>query len=60
MIDGVAITFTDITASKALGGKLRATHAGMEQHIAEQDLRIDQAGAKLQAEIERKAVTTDH
>jgi two-component system CheB/CheR fusion protein len=55
MIDGVAITFTDITASKALEGKLRATQAGMEKHIVEQDLKIDQAGVKLQAEIQRKA-----
>jgi two-component system CheB/CheR fusion protein len=55
MIDGVAITFTDITASKTLEGKLRAAQAGMEKHIAEQDLKIDQAGVKLQAEIQRKA-----
>jgi chemotaxis methyl-accepting protein methylase len=40
MIDGVAVTFTDITASKALEGKLRATQAGLEKHIEEQDLKI--------------------
>jgi two-component system CheB/CheR fusion protein len=45
MIDGVAITFTDITASKTLEGKLRATQAGMEKHIAEQDVKLEQAGA---------------
>ena len=55
MIDGVAITFTDITASKTLEGKLRAAQAGMEKHIAEQDVKIDQAGVKLEAEIQRKA-----
>jgi two-component system CheB/CheR fusion protein len=41
MIDGVVITFTDITASKTLEGKLRATQAGMEKHIAEQDLKLE-------------------
>jgi two-component system CheB/CheR fusion protein len=44
MIDGVAITFTDITASKTLEEKLRATQAGMEKHIAEQDVKLEQAG----------------
>jgi two-component system CheB/CheR fusion protein len=55
MIDGVALTFTDITASKALEEKLRAAQAGLEKHIVEQDSAIDQAGVKLQAEIQRKA-----
>jgi two-component system CheB/CheR fusion protein len=55
MIDGVAITFTDITASKTLEGKLRATQAGMEKHIGDQDLKLEQAGEALQAEIQRKA-----
>ena len=59
MIDGVAITFTDITASKALEEKLRATQAGLKEHIVEQDLKIDQAGAKLQAEIQRQAGSSD-
>jgi two-component system CheB/CheR fusion protein len=59
MIDGVAITFTDITASKTLEGKLRATQAGLEEHIVEQDAKIDQAGAKLQAEIQRQAGSSD-
>ncbi|MCX6914432.1 MAG: PAS domain-containing protein [Verrucomicrobia bacterium] len=54
MIDGVVITFADITASKALEGKLRTTQAGLEKHIVEQDAEIGRAGAKLQAEIQRK------
>jgi chemotaxis methyl-accepting protein methylase len=41
MIDGVVITFADITAAKTLEGKLRATQAGMEKHIAEQDLKLE-------------------
>jgi two-component system CheB/CheR fusion protein len=54
MIDGVAITFTDITASKTLEEKLRATQAGMEKHIGDQDLKLKQAGEALQTEIGRK------
>ena len=44
MIDGVVITVTDITASKTLEGKLRATQAGLEKHIAEQDVKLEQLG----------------
>jgi two-component system CheB/CheR fusion protein len=53
MIDGVMITFTDVTVSKTLEGKLRATQAGQEKHIAEQDLKLEQAGVALQTEIKR-------
>jgi chemotaxis protein methyltransferase CheR/two-component system CheB/CheR fusion protein len=42
-VDGVAITFTDISASKALEEQLRATQVGLEQHITEQDQRIADA-----------------
>jgi len=35
-IDGVVITFADITAAKALEAKLRAKQAGLEKRIAEQ------------------------
>ena len=51
MIDGVVMTFADITASKTLEGKLRATQAGMEKHIADQDLKLEQADKALQEEI---------
>jgi two-component system CheB/CheR fusion protein len=51
MIDGVVMTFADITTSKALEGKLRATQAGMEKHIADQDLKLEQADKALQEEI---------
>jgi len=54
MIDGVVITFADITASKALEGKLRAKQAGLEEHIVEQAAEIGRAGAKLAAEMKRK------
>jgi two-component system CheB/CheR fusion protein len=53
MIDGVVITFADITASKILEGRLRATQAGLEKHIADQDLKLEQAGEALWAETHR-------
>jgi two-component system CheB/CheR fusion protein len=53
MIDGVVITFADITASKTLEGKLRATQTGLEKHIADQDLKLEQAGEALWAETHR-------
>ena len=43
-IDGVVITFADITVAKVLEGKLRTAQAGMEKHIEEQDLKLEQAG----------------
>jgi two-component system CheB/CheR fusion protein len=51
MIDGVVMTFTDITASKTLEGTLRATQASMEKHIANQDLKLEQADKALEEEI---------
>ena len=43
-IDGVVITFADITVAKTLEEKLRTTQAGLEKHIEDQDLRLRQAG----------------
>jgi len=59
MIDGVVITFTDITASKTLEEKLRTTQAGMEKHIAEQDVKLEQAGGRGSATQSGEAVTSD-
>ncbi len=36
-IDGVVITFADITVAKTLEASLRGQHAGLERHVAEQD-----------------------
>ncbi len=52
-IDGVAINFVDITVSKTLEAELRNTQADLEKHIVAQDVKLDQAGERLQAEIER-------
>jgi two-component system CheB/CheR fusion protein len=39
-IDGVVITFANITVSKTLEGKLRGEQAALEKHVAEQDTRL--------------------
>lgn len=46
-IDGVVITFTDISVSKALEAKLRKIQAGLEVHIAEE------AASKSEAEAQQ-------
>ncbi len=54
MIDGVVITFTDISAFKTLEGNLRAAQVSLEKQMAERDLKLEQAGETLRAEIQRK------
>jgi two-component system CheB/CheR fusion protein len=41
-IDGVVITFADITVAKTLEAELRKTQAGLEQRVAGQDAKGDQ------------------
>ena len=53
MIDGVVITFADITVSKTLEAELRKSQAELEKRIAAQGVKLDQAGERLQAETER-------
>jgi two-component system CheB/CheR fusion protein len=43
VVDGVAVTFTDITASKRLEGQLRATQSGLEQQIVDQAAQISES-----------------
>jgi len=43
MVDGVTITFADITASTILEQQLRATQAGLELHIEAQTRQIEHA-----------------
>lgn len=54
MIDGVVITFADITTAKALEGRLRATQAGLEKQVAEQDLKLELAEETSRTELPRK------
>ena len=44
MIDGVVITFVDITVSKTLEAELRKTQAGLYKQIDEQDLKLERRG----------------
>ncbi|MBP7779519.1 MAG: PAS domain-containing protein [Acidobacteria bacterium] len=46
-IDGVVMTFADVTAAKTLEVKLRATQSGMRDHIAAQDVRLQDAVEQL-------------
>jgi hypothetical protein len=44
MIDGVVITFVDITVSKKLEAELRKTQAGLYKQIGEQRLKLERHG----------------
>jgi len=46
MIDGVVITFADITVSKTLEAELRKTQAGLHKQIDEQGLKLEQRGPR--------------
>jgi hypothetical protein len=59
MIDGVAVTFTDITASKTLVWKLRATQAGLENQSRNKTGSWRKHGEASQVEIKRKPGSTD-
>jgi two-component system CheB/CheR fusion protein len=47
-IDGVVITFADITTSKKTEAKLREQHSVLSRHSAGQDSRLDRALGRLQ------------
>jgi len=53
-IDGLAITFTDITESKKLEAALRQTQAALEKRIASKDMELDGAKKKLQSGMQQK------
>jgi PAS domain-containing protein len=58
-IDGVVITFADITTAKTLEAKLRGQHAGLEKRVAEQSARLDQERKNSQTDaLARKRVET--
>ncbi len=48
-IDGVVITFADITTSKTLEAQLRDKHAALEKLLAKQSREINPAGDKVKA-----------
>ncbi len=49
-IDGVVITFADITVAKTLEAKLREKHTLLEKHVAEESKKTERAKDKLTAE----------
>jgi chemotaxis methyl-accepting protein methylase/flagellar biosynthesis GTPase FlhF len=53
LIDGVVITFTDITASRTLEMELRTAQADLEGRIVDQDLRLAHAHEALRTETRR-------
>jgi hypothetical protein len=52
-IDGVVITFADITTAKTLEAKLRGKHTGLEKRVAEQSAKLDKA--KKRSQTDRQA-----
>ncbi|MBE0539791.1 MAG: PAS domain-containing protein [Verrucomicrobia bacterium] len=60
-IDGVVITFTDITVAKRLEAQLREKHAVLERHVAEQSPEPARArGRGKPGTAERKAIQKSH
>jgi two-component system CheB/CheR fusion protein len=56
-IDGVVITFADITVAKTLEAKLRDNQSVLEKHVAKQSATMQRAKDKVTAEIvERKRI----
>jgi two-component system CheB/CheR fusion protein len=54
-IDGVVITFADITVAKTLEAQLREKHDALERHVAKQSTKTNRAMNKLTAEaVEHK------
>ncbi len=49
-IDGLVITFADITVAKTLEAKLRGQHAVLEKHVAEHSWKMDPATIKAAKE----------
>ncbi len=53
-IDGLVLTFTDITASKELEAALRQTQAGLQKRITNKEAELNKTKKKLQSEIQQK------
>lgn len=48
-VDGVVITFTDITAAKVLEAKLRNKQSELESHVAGQAVELERRSRKRRA-----------
>ena len=49
-IDGVVITFTDVTVSKKLEAELRTTQSAMENRIGEQKEELERSEKRFQTQ----------
>jgi two-component system CheB/CheR fusion protein len=58
VIDGVVITFIDISAVKGLEARLRQAQAELEQRYAEQSAELSQTKANLKTEKGRQEGTS--
>lgn len=52
-IDGVVVTFVDITVSKTLEAVLLKTQATLEERVADQDGKLEQTEDRLKQELQR-------
>jgi two-component system, chemotaxis family, CheB/CheR fusion protein len=53
-IDGLVITFMDVTTSKTLEAALRKTQVELEKRMAKKDLDLNKAKKRLEIEIHKK------
>ncbi len=58
-IDGLVLTFTDITASKVLEAALRQTQAGLKKRITNKEMELNKTKKKLHSEIHLKEEEED-
>ena len=58
-IDGVVITFADITSSRALESRLRGEHASLEMHVANQSAKRAKAKRRLRSNATSRARAQD-
>jgi two-component system CheB/CheR fusion protein len=56
-IDGVVITFTDVTVSKTLEMELRKTQAELEKHVTVKTAQLDEARKDLRGKTGRRGGT---
>jgi hypothetical protein len=54
-IDGVVITFADITAAKKVEAELREKHSDLATHSTKQGQALDQALGRLKVQAASKA-----
>jgi two-component system CheB/CheR fusion protein len=59
-IDGLVITFADITAAKMLEAQLREKHDVLEKHVAEQSKKVENSKDKVRVKAARRKRGSNH